>query len=145
MLPWVVIFRRHIRHSTPTPSSLRTLALTPLAATLMGPGVSVANKRLTLWLNPLAATLTKNRGGCPPLEVSSCPHYWPLHSSSFFSYSCALFCTRENLNSFIFKRFRTLFRKSAGVGVSLDAFSLPGYLLASTHPHRRRKLNHAVF
>src|SRR5713226_3262131 len=36
--------------------------LSPLDATLMGSPASVANKRLTVWLNPLDATLTKNRG-----------------------------------------------------------------------------------
>ena len=38
-------------------------ALTSLAATLMDIPASVANKRLTAWLNPLDATLTKIRGG----------------------------------------------------------------------------------
>src|SRR6266403_1277271 len=42
--------------------SLSASALSPLGATLMGPRVSVANKRLTAKLNPLNATLTKNRG-----------------------------------------------------------------------------------
>ena len=36
--------------------------VTPLAATLTQPPLSVANKRLTQSLSPLAATLTKNRG-----------------------------------------------------------------------------------
>src|SRR6266849_5884427 len=40
-----------------------TLALSPLDATLMGHLASVANKRLTAWLSPVDATLTKNRGG----------------------------------------------------------------------------------
>src|SRR6266851_7330777 len=40
-----------------------TLALSPLDATLMDLPASVANKGLTAWLNPLDATLTKNRGG----------------------------------------------------------------------------------
>jgi len=111
MLAWVVIYRRHLQHSTPIPSSLCTLrlcvrlsnsqrsniplcspflftslpphfltsrspcppaptpsgllatdALSPLAATFMDLPASVANKRLTDWLNPLDATLTKNRG-----------------------------------------------------------------------------------
>src|SRR5712692_6730047 len=89
MLASVVIYRRHLRHSTPTPSSLRTapapinlppsyredsdpvgsasgslhtIALSPLDATLMDFPASVANKRLTAWLNPSDATLTKNRG-----------------------------------------------------------------------------------
>ena len=74
MIAWVVIDRRHLRHSTPIPSSLRaapaptssgsllTIALSRLDATFMNVPVSVANKRLTGWLNPLDATLTKNRG-----------------------------------------------------------------------------------
>jgi hypothetical protein len=37
--------------------------LTALAATLMDPLANVANKRLTAWLSPLNATLTKNTGG----------------------------------------------------------------------------------
>src|SRR5713226_137457 len=38
------------------------IALSPLAATLMDLLASVANKRLTAWLSPLDATLTKNTG-----------------------------------------------------------------------------------
>ena len=40
-----------------------------------------------------------------------------FHSSSFFSHSCALFCTAKKLNSSIFKRFRTLRPKTPGWGV----------------------------
>ena len=55
---------------TPTKSSHPTRLLSrqqyapisPLAATLMHLSASVANKRLTRFLNPLDATLTKNRG-----------------------------------------------------------------------------------
>jgi len=44
---------------------LTSSSLSPLAATLMDLPASVANKRLTVRLSPLAATLTKNRGeGC---------------------------------------------------------------------------------
>jgi len=46
----------------------------------------------------------------------SCRRELGFHSSSFFSHSCALFCTGEKLNSFIFKRFRTLQPKTPGVG-----------------------------
>src|ERR1700693_5663634 len=43
--------------------------LTPLAATLMNSPASVANKRLMRCLNPLDATLTKNRGvGAAPFR-----------------------------------------------------------------------------
>jgi hypothetical protein len=46
-----------------------TLALSPLTATLMNVPASVANKRLTARLNPLAATLTKKQGA--PIPPSS--------------------------------------------------------------------------
>src|SRR5260370_42020148 len=39
-----------------------TIPLSSLAATLMNLPASVANKRLTPYLNPLDATFTKNRG-----------------------------------------------------------------------------------
>src|SRR6266404_1322997 len=48
--------------------------ISPLAATLMRPPVSVANKRLTRYLSPLDSALTKNRGSgvfwppCPELR-----------------------------------------------------------------------------
>src|SRR6266851_4148429 len=51
-------FLTSLPHYFLSPSSL-----SPLAATLMDPPASVANKRLTVWLNPLDATLTKNTGG----------------------------------------------------------------------------------
>jgi hypothetical protein len=80
MLAWVVIYRRHLQHSTPIPSSLRTLRLCvqlsrpdPARVTAhycfksfrrntYGSPASVANKRLTARLSPLDATLTKNGG-----------------------------------------------------------------------------------
>ena len=36
--------------------------------------------------------------------------------TSIFSYPCELFCTRQKLNSLVFKRFRTLCTKHPGVG-----------------------------
>jgi len=42
--------------------------------------------------------------------------YSPLQSSPFLSYSSALFLHHEKLNSFVFSRFRTLYRKTPGVG-----------------------------
>ena len=80
MLAWVVIYRRRLQHSTPIPSSLRTLRLCvqlsrpdPARVTAhycfksfrrntYGSPASVANKRLTARLSPLDATLTKNGG-----------------------------------------------------------------------------------
>jgi hypothetical protein len=51
-------------------SSLPPMALSPLTATLMHLPASVADKRLTAWLNPLDATLTKNTGaGIPRCSI----------------------------------------------------------------------------
>ena len=49
-------------HPTRLLSRQQSTTVSPLAATLMNPLVSVADKRLTAGLNPLNATLTKNRG-----------------------------------------------------------------------------------
>src|SRR5467141_3097528 len=92
MLACVVIDRRHLRQSPqsrfiravplpasplePSTSNFQPPALqrsnlqtfhpsnppSPLAATLMDLPASVANKRLTVWLSPLDATFTKNKG-----------------------------------------------------------------------------------
>ena len=46
------------------------LRVSPLDATLMTSPASIANKRLTVELNPLDATFTKRRGwGAPPFDV----------------------------------------------------------------------------
>src|SRR5882762_5364863 len=67
-------------HPRPLLSRQHFIPLNPLAATLMDLPASVADNRLTARLSPLAATLTKNRGGggvivnqksCP--ESLSCP------------------------------------------------------------------------
>ncbi|SRR5712691_4939215 len=48
------------------------------------------------------------------------------HLTSAFSYSSELFCTRQKLNSFLFKQFRTLSQKHPGVGYpSRSIFRLP--------------------
>src|SRR5713226_65019 len=69
---------------------LPTIALSPLAATLMDPPASVANKRLTAWLTPLDATLTKNRGYHPssqkPYLSSSAPSSVPYLLTSLPPY-----------------------------------------------------------
>jgi len=51
-------------------------------------------------------------------DLSRCPcAIIPNSLSPFFSYTCALFCTHQKINSFIFKRLRTLCEKPPGVGV----------------------------
>src|SRR6266852_6486649 len=107
----------------PSTDSLPTTALSPLDATLMDLPASVANKRLTVRLNPLDATLTKNTGvgdRSPSLrhrrsDVQTCgrsevfPSY-PLcfqvlaHSST----------QRPPPNPFLINRFRTLLVATEG-------------------------------
>ena len=57
----------------------------------------------------------------PATSPITCPLPLPVPSEAegfpFFSYSCALFCTHQNHNPFIFMRFRTLCTKTRG-GVS---------------------------
>ncbi len=54
------------------------------------------------------------------------------HLSLFLSYSCTLFCTHENVNSFVFRRFRTLSTKTPPVGRIHLAFPFHG--TRRTHP-----------
>jgi hypothetical protein len=49
-----------------------------------------------------------------------------LSLSPVFSRPCALFCTQQKLNSFLFKRFRTLCQKPPGVGGPLPLISAAG-------------------
>ncbi len=73
---------------------LPTIALSPLAATLMDLPASVANKRLTAWISPLDATLTKNTGGPCLSSFRGITHQFPFWNSSpsmhplFFSTTC---------------------------------------------------------
>jgi hypothetical protein len=143
MLAWVVIYRRHLRHScksrlpkaldakgaippshsprssvfplqhsnaqafqpanafffasssrspyppAPTPStSLPTIALSPLPATLMELPQVLQTKGLAVWLNPLDATLTKNRGWGQSRAIGRLQFIRPylpssVHSSKF--------------------------------------------------------------
>jgi len=59
-------------------------------------------------------TLSERRESKDSSPMLSPFRSFPL--SPFFSHSCALFCTHAKLNSFIFKRFRTLCTKHPGVG-----------------------------
>jgi hypothetical protein len=56
----------HYYDENPGPACAERRSVTPLNATLMGHLASVANKRLIVSLNPLDATLTKNRGRVRP-------------------------------------------------------------------------------
>jgi hypothetical protein len=72
-----------------------------------------------LWNQFVAHSFSRD-GGVPPLTPSWISPFpirrSQLYSSSFFSHSCALFCTQQKLNSFVFIRFRTLCEKHPGWG-----------------------------
>jgi hypothetical protein len=77
-------------HTRPLPSRQHRAPLSPLSATLMDHPASVANKRLTAYLTPLDATLTKKRGeGC---TLSFTPfHQIPAAPVFSFTYKLPIF------------------------------------------------------
>ena len=78
-------------HPSQLTSSQQSALVSPLAATLMDLPASVANKRLTVGLSSLDATLTKNRGGLLWLNghsfgVTIAPRQPDSSNVSFFSH-----------------------------------------------------------
>ena len=102
-------------HPTQLLSRQHFVRVSPLAATLMNSLASVANKRVTAWLSPLDATLTKNRGR-GVLWLTS-------HSAK----------KHPSMNSLVFMQLRTLFLDGSPVGLF---FSVTSALFSS----RRRVL-----
>src|SRR6266404_890210 len=91
-------------------SRQQSVSVSPLAATVMNLLASVANKRLTARLNPLDATLTKNRGSrlAHPARMRTLSDYreskdsspadlslLPFPLSPLYSYSFALSCPTD--------------------------------------------------
>src|SRR5216684_8856792 len=119
MLAWLVIDRRHLRHSTPIVSSLRPqrlcvrFRLSPKSLpnnTFAGPHP----------LNLYATIFYKTVGvgywipGSPLVT-----HHSSQHSSPFLSHSCALFGTAQNSTRFFASASELFTPKHPGVGVSL--------------------------
>jgi len=78
----VILTPSRSSHPTQLLSRQHSAPISPLTATLMDLPASVANKRLTRLLSPLAATLTKNTGwGPPPCDVSAFNPSSSLHLS----------------------------------------------------------------
>jgi len=116
-------------HPTQLLSRQHFARVSPLAATLMDLLTSVANKRLTAGLTPLAATLTKNRGWGPPpcahptrMRILSPPTAEePTHGSDHVgkdSSPASLFCTPVHQECFTIPlqpSGSALFLKTAGV------------------------------
>ena len=135
MISWVVIDRSTLRRTrksrairpfraayfTPTIYSYPSVSLSPIFRTLF---------QVPYAVSPLFATLTKTAGvwryssHSGTVDASSTFKRSDLQMltrvselSPFFSNSCALFCTLQKINSFVFKRFCTLSQKPPGVGV----------------------------
>src|SRR5882672_5330753 len=142
MLAWVVIERTYPRQFLPKSSSLRTLCLCVEFSDSLRP-TSVVPTTYALPLATAAPQPLCNQsvthsfyldGGCicPPVALPSRQRSSrmpiPCSLSPLFSISCALFCTFLNpqkLNSFIFKRFRTLRQKTQSPGWGKGYVSYP--------------------
>src|SRR6266852_757134 len=81
------------------------------------------NGRSSTPLQSIRYALFSSRRGCTPPRGFNCLCPTPYPLSPFFSNTCALFCTSlhffcayQKLNSFLFKRFRTLCKKHLGRG-----------------------------
>ena len=126
-----MIVSRHSRPSVPYPTSpLRHFPPSPLSSNSF-PLTLLADPHP---LNPVVSIFYKNIGGrgyvpCfqPPKapfasrmnlrDLPTCKRVliYPLFFHNL-AHSFALFCIHQNLNSFVFKRFRTLRQKTPGVG-----------------------------
>src|SRR6267143_399080 len=133
MLAWVVIERTYPRQFLPKSSSLRTLCLcvefsdsfcpTSVVPTTYALPLATARSSTPLQSICYALFLSRRRVDtqwrCPhdsdPLECLSHVPYLLYFQSR--AHSFALFCTPQKLNSFIFKRFRTLRQKTQPPGV----------------------------
>src|SRR6267143_409912 len=150
MLAWVVIERTYPRQFLPKSSSLRTLCLCVEFSDSLRP-TSVVPTTYALPLATAAPQPLCNQsvthsfyldGGCirppwrcrhdsDPLECLSHVPYLLYFQSR--AHSFALFCTPQKLNSFIFKRFRTLCKKTGGGGSGYSAWSKWATLSAPRH------------
>src|SRR5882762_4492902 len=134
MLPWVVIDRTHSRQFLPKSSSLRALCLCvefsdPLRPTSVVP-TTYALPLATAAPQPvcnqsLTHSFYLDGDGYPSSRPANLRTFYrsnvfPGYPLSFhtLAHSFALFCIPQKLNSFIFKRFRTLCKKTGGWGIS---------------------------
>src|SRR5712664_3291288 len=141
MLAWVVMNRQHLPRAARGPANpfflpprfpFRVSPLPPIRKNHPFPFIHL---RGTHFATLLFSNSYMGWRGCTPLGVASA---YPLPlipclsrgkprdplSFHILAHSSALFCTRANLNSFLFKRFRTLWQKHRGWGKG-GAFVLP--------------------
>jgi len=154
MLAWVVIDQTYPRQFLPKSSSLSTLCLCVEFSDSLRPTSVVPNTYAlplaTVAPQPLCnQSVTHSRRGVHnspmalPSRQRSSRIPIPCSVSPLFSIPCALFfalfCTPQKLNSFIFKRFRTLLQKNTitrgvGEGVRQLSASSCGFLGNSARP-----------
>src|SRR6266699_449871 len=114
---------------------------TPLPQLLYNPHLqaplgSAGNKGL---ITPEESALTKRWGVGPCFLLRNSPlttRYSQPDSSSLFSYSSKLFCTRQKLNSFVFMQFRTLCQKHPGWGEGDVLLASPRRTASVAHPFK---------
>src|ERR1700737_2238829 len=115
LLPYLV-FDRHVT-KIPSPQPLCFPHLQDRDARNSFRFCSYANCRVSMRSRDLS---TFNCAVCIPDASSGPPNLATRFDlSPFFSHCCALFCTYEKLNHFVFSQFRTLCQKPPGVGVPL--------------------------
>src|SRR5436309_11644709 len=104
-------------------ASRHAVLLTPSES--LGPAQLLSYKQEAP-VSPLFAALAKSVH-----LVDTTPLSRPL-----FSYTCALFCTPQNLNSRLFKQFRTLRQKHPGWGAGDVLLTSPRRTASVAHPFR---------
>ena|SRR5712664_4026241 len=118
----VILTLSRSSHPTQLLSRQQSAPISPLAATLMDLPASVANKRLTRLLSPLAATLTKNTGvGIPSPDVPT------LRRSDVQTLRLSLFCRalhQECFTTLLQSKRSTLFLKTAGCIATIPILKL---------------------
>src|SRR6266852_1437810 len=121
MVAWVVIIRQHSRQTSPS--------FFPCSHFHFGSHPSLISEKIISFfsytyvepiLQPLCFQIHECNGGC---GVNFCfATHCPLPTANYplwfhtLAHSLALFCTPQKLNSFIFKRFRTLRQKTQPAG-----------------------------
>src|SRR5882762_1385325 len=99
MLPCVVKSRLHSRQGSP-----RSSCVSPMSTLDSYSGIPIPSGLLTSFSSNI-----------PTFKPANLPTFFDL--SPLLPYPCALSCAQQNLISFVFKCFRTLWQKPPGVGV----------------------------
>ncbi len=139
MLAWVVIYRRHLRHSTPI-FYLCVLSVSALSSLTLSLNHSPLSSIFRIFFQvpypatPLFATLAKTAGVCTNnshsgthqsrVQFDPYPPF-PSTQSPFLSYSCALFCAflhSPKLQLFSFQVLPHSLLKIRGVGYPSSSF-----------------------